>query len=543
MWEDLSYNDKISLTNKVATACSMHDIKYLKELLPTPHDLGEYRDMQKGGGILHTLMYAYDTKETSSSVEFLKEIMKVYDIENNPQLKEALFMKRNAGGKLAADFTYIEEYLRPDLKKCFLDWRGHDVSQMTDVEDKRTQGEKNKVELYLFIKEKVKAMKTATTKEDAHAIISPYQDRSEASVDQFDKGTPVSDAMYLPDGKGNLGAYMIGSAHEEYPELRLRNFRNKENKEDYCVLRGLRPDSKETLLSQAIDRIDFPEDYAEHFHTLEVFEDDYKRLKEDEGKAATYRYFTQNRGAVIFESGQDEIDGNGKGSYGGYFTSYLTEENGKNIGYPVVVIPSLPPDHYSAQHKYKGKYKDIWGNNNERPLYHELFHVADLSGSFHFSEMPIFQYAMMLTETDKNNRIVDPFQIVARYPASEYHKEMAAQIMGIADDSVLEKSPILQKIHKLGEYFAIAKLNNNTGALSYLSTVTDSLLGKIDFRMTNDYFMAAKKGGKPFDGLNEEKRTDLEKKFIIVLDKAVKKMEGMFGEKTQGMDIVHNLSR
>ena len=527
-WKDLSYDKKVTLSNLVSVACAAHNIEWLKKALPTAEDLLEYRDMRNGGGVLHTLMYANDTKD-AGAVKFLREIMKTYEVDKNPELKEALFMKRNANGKLAADFSYVYQYMHPESKKAWEAFRGHDVSQMTDMTDRRTAGEKNKIALYNFIKDQVLTIKKESTKEQAHQIIKPYQDRSEANCDQFDKGTPVSDALYLGKSKEN-GLYVIGSAHEEYPEIRLRNFKNEYDKEDYCVLRGLRPDSSESLLSQAIDKIDFPEDYGEkYFHALNVFEDDYKRLKENESLGVTYRYFTQNRGAVVFEGGEEKIKTNGdKGSYGGYVTAYQTQENGKNIGYPIIVLPCYSPDDFRG-HKFHEKYKDMWANNNERPLYHELFHAIDLSGDTIFSEMPIFQYAMMLAETDKNNKIVDPFQIVnGGYPASEYHKEMAAQIMGIADDSVLNKSPLLQRIHKLGQYFAMAKANGKTGVLSSLTEANKRFPYVGNFKGTHTLFMAAKAAGKSFE-LDENKRKTLEEQLIKFLDKTIAKTESSLG--------------
>lgn len=530
MWKDLSYNEKDSLSNRISAVCSMRDIKRLKEFLPTVQDLMEYRDVRNGGGILHTLMCAFDTREASSSVDFLKEILKAYDIENNPQLKEALFMKRNDKGKLAADFTYVEEYARPDIKKMFFDWRGKDASHMTDLTDKRTQGEKNKVELYLFIKDQVLSIKKESTKEQAHAIIKPYRDRSEESVDSFEKGTPVSGATYLAGDRGKLGPYMIGSVHEEYPELRLRNFKNEENKEDFCVLRGLRPDSKESLLSQVIDRIDFPEDYVPHFKALKVFEDDYKRLREDEGKMATYRYFTQNCGAVIFEGGQDETaKGNSKdenAKYAGYRCQrmHVDPENGNMRKYPIVVVDSTD---ISNQIMHDENRVNDW-NNNERTLYHELFHEIDLGSGAHFSDTKMFKYAMMLAETDQNNKITTPFLTVnGYYPASQYNCEMAAQIMSLTDSGVLGASPLLQRIHRLGEYFAEAKANKNMKALDCWSIANnqDRRLEQIPER-SYIAFMAAKTAGSPFL-MDEQPRATYEKTLIRRMDETIVKMAQM----------------
>ena len=525
-WKDLSYDKKVTLTNLVSVACAAHNIEWLKKALPTAQDLLEYRDMRNGGGVLHTLMYAHDTKD-AGAVKFLREIMKTYGVDKNPELKEALFMQRNAGGKLAADFSYASQYMAPESKRTWEVIRGHDVSEMTDLTDRRTAGEKNKFALYNFIKDQVLTIKKESTKEQAQAIIKPYQDRSEEHFDKFDKGTSVSNALYLGQAQEN-GLYVIGSAHEEYPEIRLRNFKNEYDKEDYCVLRGLRPDSSETLLSQAIDKIDFPEDYKLHFKALRVFEDDYKRLKDNEGLAATYRYFNENRGVVVFEGGQDETAKcNFKGTddkYAGYRTKHKTKENGKEIKYPLVIIDSTIEDN---QVMFDKKNADEWANN-ERSLYHELFHEIDLSGGSHFSDMVIFKYAMMLAETDKNNKITTPFDGVnGHYQSFDYHCEMAAQIMGIADDSVLNKSPLLQRIHKLGQYFAIAQANDKTGVLSSL-TEANKKFPYAYFKGIHTLFMAAKTAGKPFE-LDDDKRKNMEERLIKFLDKTISQAENGLG--------------
>ena len=58
----MDYSEKKHLCNMVKVACSKQDIKLLKSLLPTPDKLVEYRDMQNGGSLLHTLMYANGDK-------------------------------------------------------------------------------------------------------------------------------------------------------------------------------------------------------------------------------------------------------------------------------------------------------------------------------------------------------------------------------------------------------------------------------------------------------------------------------------------------
>ena len=79
-WKDLSYNEKVSLRNSVSTACFRHNLQWLKEALPTVQDLVEYEDTHNGGGFLHTLMYAYDTNEKSSSVSMSADRNQVTDM-------------------------------------------------------------------------------------------------------------------------------------------------------------------------------------------------------------------------------------------------------------------------------------------------------------------------------------------------------------------------------------------------------------------------------------------------------------------------------
>ena len=242
IWEIfMDYKDRQHLSNMVRVACSTQNMHLLKELLPTPEKLVEYSDMQNGGGVLHTLMYANGDNPT----EFLNSIITEYNLDKNPELKKELFLKRNANGRYAADFSYIYEYLHPITKREFLKAQKKDVSDMTDLTDNRTEAEKNKVKLYIQLKEQIKSLNNESANDVAFGIPKAFKDVSGNHFDSFPVGTPVSNPLYLPDKNGKPALYMRGSIQEEYPEIRLLNYENKENdiKEGVCVLRGMKINS------------------------------------------------------------------------------------------------------------------------------------------------------------------------------------------------------------------------------------------------------------------------------------------------------------
>ncbi len=517
----MNFAQKVHLSNMVSTACSMQDIGLLKKLLPSAESLVEYHDMSNGGGFLHTLMRSNGDR----SVDFLNQVIKEYGLGNNKELEKQLFLKRNSSGKYAADFTYIYQFLHPKPKKQFEEFRGRDVSQMTDLTDNRSDFEKEKIALYLKIKKHIQSFKTDKAKDVAFGISDRYIDASDNSFDRFSKGTPVSNPLYLPDKDGKPALYVKGSVVEEYPEIRLLNYADKETgtKEDVCVLRGIKVDSKETFLSQAIDKIDFPEDFGIHFQSLKVFEDDYKNLKNNEGTSATYRYFTQGRGAVVFESKQQNIDGNSNSSgYGGYITSEVTKEDGKYVGYPIIVLPSGFT--FGVQCKYDKNDKSTFANT-ERKLYHELFHGIDLNGDTHFSEMPLFKYAMMLEESNPKGKFDYIFNLVNKgYKKDFYNIEMAAYIMGVANKDILADSPLLAKVYELGECFSVAKSEGNEKALSHLMTATDKLPDNLKLRIAHNHFMVNKGQGKQ-SKLDEDKRRVWENQLIKLMDGTIEKMK------------------
>ena len=527
----MDYSEKEHLCNMVKVACSKQDIKLLKSLLPTPDKLVEYRDMQNGGSLLHTLMYA----NGDNPVEFLNSIITEYNLDNNPELKKELFLKRNSNGKYAADFSYIYKYLHPEIRNQFEQYCGKKTSVSDDLSDNRTEAEKNKIKFYLQLKDQIKSLNNENAKEVAFGIPEAFHNASDIHYDSFASGTPVSNPLYLPDKDGKPALYIRGSIQEEYPEIRLLNYENKENniEEGACILRGLNINSEESLLSQAIRKMDFPEDFVFHFHSLQVFEDDYKRLRESEAKNATSRHFNKHRGAIVFETEQQKrLETNNQSSgYGGYITSFRTNENSHSIEYPIIVLPSRG---FGVQNKYNENDKDTL-SNTQRKLYHELFHGIDLIGHTHFSEMPIFKYAMMLEESNPKGKFDYLFDIANGYNNNSYNLEMAAYIMGMADKEVLKESPLLSKIYELGECFAIAKANGDKGALSRIATAMDRSFHNTNLRAKHLHFMIEKERGNKFE-IDENQRQSFEKHIINQIDKTIETIKNNQQSKTINKD-------
>ena len=264
--------------------------------------------------------------------------------------------------------------------------------------------------------------------------------------------------------------------------------------------------------------MDFPEDFVFHFHALQVFEDDYKRLRENEGKNATNRYFNKHRGAIVFETEQQKgLETNNQSSgYGGYITSFRTSENNQFIEYPIIVLPSRG---FGVQNKYNENDKDTL-LNTQRKLYHELFHGIDVIGHTHFSEIPIFKYAMMLEESNPKGKFNYLFNIANSYENNSYNLEMAAYIMGMADKEVLKESPLLSKIYELGECFAIAKVNDDKGALSRIATAMDRSPHNTNLKAKHLRFMAEKQNGTKFE-MDETQRQSFENHIIKQIDKTI----------------------
>ena len=512
----MDYKEKEHLCNMVKAACSTQDIKLLKELLPTPEKLVEYQDVQNGGGLLHTLMHAYG----DNPVEFLDSIIAEYNLDANPEIKKELFLKRDANGKYAADFNYIYDYLHPQVRNAFDSFCGK--SEPKELSDTRTDAEKNKVKLYSKIKKQIKLLSKDNPKEIAFGIPKAFNDTSDNHFDAVSSGTPASNALYLPDKDGKPALYIRGSIQEEYPEIRLLNYADKEsNIEDgVCVIRGVKLNSKESYLEQAIKKMDFPEDFAAHFHALQVFEEDYKRLSENEAKNAMNRHLNKRRGAIVFETAQQkDVDGNNNSSgYGGYIVQLKTPEEGKTVEYPIIVLPSMG---YGVQEKYdkSEKHKDTFVNI-QRKLYHEMFHGIDKFDGVAFSEMPIFKYAMMLEESKSDGKFAYMFDIANGYKKGEYNGEMAAYIMGMVDKEALKDSPLLAKVYELGECYAIAKANNDKGAISRIETAMDRSPHNTTLRIKHHHFMRGKESGSKFE-MDENQRQSFESHIIKQIDKTI----------------------
>lgn len=473
-WNDLTYNEKLKLHSSVSTACATQNLEWLKKALPTAQDLVEYGDMNHGGGFLHTLMHSVDMK-AGDPVLFLKKVMQAYSLENNPELKEKLFLTRNESGTLAANLAFIYPLLKDDEKKI-------------------TSFEQGKINLYKAIAKYTLPLLPKQALPNPHQIAKEMKN---AHGDSFPDGTPV--AIYHTSHNPDTSLYW---GQEQYPEIRLRCIGNKDKKieERSCSITGLDPNNSLSLKKQIFKAVDFPEYFDINWSVVDIFEDDYKRLRKNDGQFAMYRYFNKLRGAVVIESRQEDIY-----NYAGYTISYNTQENGKKIAYPIIVIPST-----SASGFYNPE-SNTWADSQERVLIHELFHQVDLFEEPHFSDMPVFKYAMMLTEQNKNNKIKDPFMMVNLcYNKELYNIEMAAQIMGVASPEIYKDSPLLSRVYKLGTYFVMAKADNNNKILNCLANAMENCPRRHSMKTNHIKFMM-EKGSMPqySENMNVEERTKI----------------------------------
>ena len=179
----------------------------------------------------------------------------------------------------------------------------------------------------------------------------------------------------------------------------------------------------------------------------------------------------------------------------------------------------LPSNGFGVQNKYNESNKDTL-SNIQRKLYHELFHGIDLSGNTHFSEMPIFKYAMMLEESKPNGKFAHLFDIANGYEKGSYNLEMAAYIMGMVDKEALKESPLLSKVYELGECFAVAKANNDKGAISRIATAMDRSPHNTNLKAKHLRFMAGKQNGTKFE-MDETQRQSFENHIIKQIDKTI----------------------
>lgn len=293
---------------------------------------------------------------------------------------------------------------------------------------------------YQFLKEQIKAVEPEPTKEDIHRIGPEYNDpRIE---DRQATGTPVSGGLWLTDHEGNLVAYRAGSIKETYPEIRLRNIGDENKKEQSVTLKELNPNSKKSLVEQVMEKTDFPEDFQHHFNALSIWEKDYQEARKDEERFSYIRYFTQNKGAYIFEDKKDKtVKGNGKeegGNYNGYAGMRRTSSGEE---YPCIVCRS-----------------DMLDKKPDKTFFHELYHRVDLHNGLKLSDQALTQFTFMLCETNNNNSFKSPFVVASSvYPPSEFEKEALAQIMSYETDKHFENNPLLTEFYKTGKLFALAK--------------------------------------------------------------------------------------
>ncbi len=428
--------EKAAKKYEIRKACETQNLDLLKKLLPTPKALVDYED-DKGNNILHLLMYAPDKANSANSVDFIQKIFAAYNINSVYVFKYSLLLHRNHKNKLPADSSFIRAIA--DKKE-------------------RTEFDENKIALYNFLKEQIFPILPSQVKMDAHKIAKEPNKIPDLLQDKIQKGTPVSNTRYLPQ-KNRDNMVILDSVKEQYPEIRIRVIGDKDKgiREKSYAITGLDPNSETGLEDQIWDAVDFPENlWGDTIRGILVFEDDYKNLRKNPTAFAMYRYFNQLRGAVVIEDRSESGE-----QYGGYAHKYI---HNNTLEYPIVVINSS-----AAIGKYN--HNDTTWHNQERFLYHELFHQIDLCGDPQFSSMNLFQYAVMLVEQDRQNKITDPFDIVNRNYndlAKNYNIEMAAQIMGVANPDIYKNSPLLSHIYKLGSCFCIAKANGNNNVLKYL---------------------------------------------------------------------------
>ncbi len=505
-WKDLSYDEKRSKGFAISAACSFQNLDTIRKELPTLEDFVAFSNVSHdGGSILHLLVKA-NNHGKESQLDFMKRVMAAYELDKHPEEKAMLLQKRDHSNKLAADFTYTYEFLSPRSKNGWEQARGRAINP--NVEDTRTSYEKGKIEMYQYLKEEIKRVLPEQTKEEAHTIARENAAGDDKEWNPYEKGIPVSQGVYLADNDGKAIAYMDGSIHETYPEIRLRNVGNEATgkKESSVILRDLDPESKESLLSQVMDTVDFPEDFKDHFGALTVFEKQYKKMKEDKGAFASYRYFVQNRGIVVFEDAKDSKQiGNSKAglSYGGYADSGVAEENGKKVAYDKIILRSDLMKNYSE---------------NEWILLHELYHRVDLNSGTRYSTTDLLKFGLMLTQQNEHNTVKYPFQVVDdSYPPSEFEKEMTAQLMERFSATEYKDEPLLRRMQQIGKYLSLAKAdkvpaigNRIEHALDGMSELSQLKKAYLDFKSDKEaYYRKEEEIKKSFTGEEQKKQLKL----------------------------------
>lgn len=478
-WDKLDYYEKISRSNNVRAICSLCNIEKLKEVIPTVDELLAYEDMSNGGSILHSIIYSQDPHRgyQHNQLDFLKQIIEEYGLEQNEELWKSLLLRRDINGRYADNINHIVKYLSPDSKRQIEQSMGRKTTS-TDVPDTRTEFEKNKVNIYNFLKEEIVKISPKGQKSDVHKIGEDYALYERNSPEK--SGTPITPGLYLLNGEGKPAFFMLGSIKEVYPEIRLRNV-GKNGEDGVAVIKNLDPNSSKSLAEQVFEKMDYPEDFTMHFEALQQFEQIYQNMRANPYQFAYMRNFVHQRGALVFEYGRDpEVKGNSKEGvdYAGYAVGEY--DNGKE--YSCIVIRS------------ECAYKHL----REQPtsaLLHELYHRVDLGNKQHLSSFPITEYVLLLSEQDPNNPIKSSYDVVNRYyPPSEYKEEMLAQIMSIKDKSYLSSSPLLSQFYGLGNILAIAQVEDYPAVINRIKGAIDLLPSDVQEQLKSNCkeFMDAK---------------------------------------------------
>lgn len=466
----------------VEYAIQTHDIGSLKKLLPTPEDLLSFTSGQFGhyGSVLHYCMYeGLDKKDEMAEgtrLDFVKSIFKEYDLDNHPEIKQKLLQRRNIMGKLAADFTYFEKI---DTKNKF-EWfklRGENEEGEYSAEkyglilNKREDGtiasiqtgptitdlDQEKIELYHFLKDQIKSVRPKPTIEEIQVIGENYDD---VKHNPNARGVPVTGGCYIPDADGKPALFVMDSVKETYPEIRLRNL-NEQNVDvkDLAILKNLDPNSPKSLVSQAMDKIDFPEDFQQHFKALQYFEKGYKKIREDEGQFASIRYFVENRGNLIFEDKEDKDAHVSCGNYAGYATEIGRGENKHSL---VVIRSDMASEDGVPQ-----------------TVLHEIFHRVDLhdaKNNNHFSDAPLVKYALMLAQRNNSNNFTTLDAIEKSYLniRENFSLEAVAYLMQ-RDKSEYKDNPLLFRLYVLGQQFSRARADEKMGMAHRLKYALDDM--------------------------------------------------------------------
>ena len=440
-FDKLSLVEKRHLSMDVYLAIKNQDISKLKSLLPEAKDLlafSSHFDVPKqfnfGSSVLHIAAGVKPNKYIKGSqIDFLKSIFTEYGLAEDSEIKTKLLLKRDNTGKLAANFMDILS-----LGNLSILFKG-DVkySGSNDYSDE-------KVQMYRFLKDEIKKVKPKLKKEEIHTIGREYASGIDEEWNPYDKGVPVSDGLYLTDENGNFVAYMDGAIKEIYPQIRLRNIEDEENgiPEDGCILDNLDP--TKPLLKQVLNKIDFPEDFSQHFQALNTYEKMYHQIRQDDGVYAAYRYFTENRGCMVFENTQDQTVTNTNAKkrigYGGYATSKETTE-GKT--YDLIVLDS----NFIVEDPENG-----W------TLLHELYHKVDLNNGLCLSQTDICKFALMLSQKDNRNSLNEVFdRIDSHYPPSEFSAEVLARIMQRPSNEDYKDNPLILRLYQIGTILSSAK--------------------------------------------------------------------------------------